>query len=181
MISLPTADDRSKGRRHPTKSPYRRRRRGYDTSSSSSSLDGMPYERLSGVEAFSFGYKVEWPLTLVCSVFTFVSSVSLKIDCIYDTMHKTLSHQSTNTKYFDTHTGTLKTSHDQISNSVSTSFLLQTCGASTLSCVASDANHKGVGDSSCNGSFIFTSPTYDSFRTESSLLRLCGSTGTTLA
>ena len=70
VISLPSSDDRSKGRRHPTKSPYRRRR-GYGSSSSSSntsSLEGMPYERLSGVEAFSFGYKVEWPLTLVRSL-----------------------------------------------------------------------------------------------------------------
>ena len=70
MISPPSSDDRLKERRHPAKSPYRRRR-GYGatstSSTNSSSLDGMPYERLSGVEAFSFGYKVKWPLTLVLS------------------------------------------------------------------------------------------------------------------
>ena len=70
VISLPSSDDRSKGRRHPTKSPYRRRR-GYGFFFfffEHFVIEGMPYERLSGVEAFSFGYKVEWPLTLVRSL-----------------------------------------------------------------------------------------------------------------
>lgn len=48
-----------------SKSPYSRRRRVAAASSSDGGWNGG--ERLTGIQAFAFGYKVEWPLTLVLS------------------------------------------------------------------------------------------------------------------